>query len=69
MGVLTLIIPSSIHEVLLVPKRFADQPEYMTDIVRQVNDNVIDKNIILSYNLMVFERNRKRLTIIADIDS
>ena len=49
------ILPSSVHELLVVPKGFVDV-EQLREMVREVNDNEVDDVDILSYT--VYEYNR-----------
>jgi hypothetical protein len=44
------VLPSSIHEVLIVPKSKAE-PEDLARIVRDVNENVVAPDEVLSYNV------------------
>lgn len=52
------IIPSSIHEVLLLPTEKEDQTEFMKDMIREVNDTQVDETEILSYSLYYYDREK-----------
>ena len=42
------IIPSSIHEVILLPKKMCESEEYINNIIREVNDSSVEKQEVLS---------------------
>ena len=50
------IIPSSIHEVLLVPKTIECDSEYLTDLIRQVNSTELDTQEVLSDHVYYYSR-------------
>lgn len=50
------IIPSSVHEVLLVPKTIECDSEYLTDLVKQVNSSELDTEEILSDHVYYYSR-------------
>ena len=49
------IIPSSIHELLLIPESFVDA-EYLADIIQSVNREVVDPSEVLSDHAYHFEK-------------
>ena len=51
------ILPSSTHEVLIVPKSFMDDPDQLAMMVRQVNEDAVQPEDRLSDN--VYEYNPK----------
>lgn len=51
------IIPSSVHEILLVEKSFAEAEECKM-IIKEVNHEAVAKNEILSYNLYEFTKGK-----------
>lgn len=58
------IIPSSVHEVLLVPDDGKNEAESLKDMVRKVNDEVVDRVDLLSNGLYYFNRDRGVITMI-----
>lgn len=52
------ILPSSIHEVLLVPMEAAESVDYLYSMVREVNDTQVEPCDLLSYNVYAV-RNRE----------
>lgn len=57
------IIPSSIHEVIVIPARFVDDVDYMRDMIRIVNDTDVKPDEVLSYNLYYFDRETKKVKV------
>lgn len=53
------IIPSSVHEVLLIPAKKADESEsrHIKDIVMEVNGTQVVEEEILSYSVYFYDRN------------
>lgn len=45
------IIPSSIHELILVPESISMSEQEMVDMVKEVNDNQVEPEEVLSYNV------------------
>ncbi|MCR5746898.1 MAG: DUF5688 family protein [Lachnospiraceae bacterium] len=59
------IIPSSIHELILVPDDGRGEPEAMKDMIREVNDTQVSKEEILSYSLYRYSVKKDRLEMAA----
>ena len=59
------ILPSSIHECLLVSDRFGE-PEQLQQMVREVNSTEVDIKDKLSDNLYVFNKDTKKIEIAVD---
>lgn len=51
------IIPSSIHECLVIPERFVDNTAYMKSLIADVNNYQVAPEERLSYNLYYFNGN------------
>ena len=53
------VLPSSIHEVILIPADDSNSPEYgyIKYMIREVNDTQLDEEDILSYSVYYFDRN------------
>lgn len=63
-----ILIPSSIHEWLLVPvdETFKSEDlKYFTQMVKEVNDNHVNPYELLSYHVYKYERKTGRVTIAA----
>ena len=56
------IIPSSIHEVLLVPKSDAYTGEYLTELVREVNATQLQPEDVLSDHVYYYSRKDDAIT-------
>lgn len=59
-----IILPSSVHEVLLVPDNGHMEREFLLDMVREVNDTHVDPEEILSYNVYYYDRQKKEIRIL-----
>lgn len=55
------VLPSSIHEVIIFPKLEADEGETLQKIVEEVNATVLDPQEILSNNVYLYDRERKKI--------
>lgn len=49
------IIPSSIHEIIIVPESFGMTPEYMQEMVQAVNGSVLEPEDVLSDEVYRFD--------------
>lgn len=50
------ILPSSIHEVLLVPEKEGSDPAALSELVKEVNRTVVDEGEILSDRIYYYEK-------------
>lgn len=57
------MLPSSIHEWIIVPKSSAPDEERLLDIVRDINDTEVSAEEILSYNLYFFDAASQKINI------
>lgn len=58
------ILPSSVHEILLMPESEADDTKYLQDMIREVNSTQVEPEEILSDNLYYYNRLEKRVEIV-----
>lgn len=58
------IIPSSIHEVLLLPSENPEDREKLKAMVREINDTQMEAGEILSYSLYWFDKNKMEICIL-----
>ena len=58
------ILPSSIHEVILLPDTGAPSAEELKKMVREVNDTQVAPEEVLSYSLYRYRRTDGRVTIV-----
>lgn len=56
------VLPSSVHEVLIVPDSLSPGQMELAEMVRSVNRDVLDPKDILSDNVYHYDRDRKELT-------
>ncbi len=59
------IIPSSIHEVLLLPSDIDIRVEDIQEITRSVNESVVGREEILSDSIYYYDKEMKNITIIS----
>ena len=57
------IIPSSIHEVLLVPKTFGQDAESLRQMLCEVNEECVEPKDYLADKIYEYEPNQKKLVI------
>lgn len=55
------ILPSSIHECIVVPKRMGMSPKELGDMVREVNAAEVDREEVLSDRVYEYDRDRNCL--------
>lgn len=55
------ILPSSIHEIILIPESQAPSKEHLIDMVNEVNETQVDLEDILSDNVYYYDFNSKTL--------
>lgn len=58
-----LILPSSIHECLLIPLDHMDI-DYAKSMVRDINATMLEKNDILTNSVYLYSRNTKQITLL-----
>lgn len=56
-----LILPSSVHEVLLLPDDQVQEYDFYKEMVRDVNTTQVDPEEILSFNLYRYEREKEEI--------
>lgn len=58
-----LILPSSIHEVLIIPARNHSSPDELSDMVKDVNSSQLSREEILSDHIYYYSRENGQLTM------
>lgn len=58
------ILPSSIHEVILIPKTYNGEKSFLKNMVKEVNEEQVPEEEILSYQ--VYEYNRENSCIVLE---
>ena len=58
------IIPSSVHEVLLLPTHGTEESEDIKRMVQEVNDTQVETEDVLSYSVYFFDKEKKSLSIL-----
>lgn len=57
------VLPSSTHEVLIVPKSFMDDPDQLAQMVRQVNEDAVAPEDRLSDNVYEYDPETQTLAL------
>ena len=60
------IIPSSIHELILIPESKVDDSGYLIEMVRTINEQEVPAEDILSDNVYYFNKCEKNVTLITE---
>ena len=56
------IIPSSIHELLLLPTENDEESAEIKGMIREINDTQVSEEEILSYSLYYYDREERKIT-------
>lgn len=59
-----IILPSSVHEVLLVPDDGVKEKDFFRDMVKEVNDSQVEPEERLSYNVYYYDRISGEISIL-----
>lgn len=57
------ILPSSIHEVIILPEKYGTDKEYLVKMVREINEEQVDTEELLANNIYYYSRDTKKLQI------
>lgn len=60
-----IVLPSSVHETIILPPKDATEYEGLAAKVREVNDTQVDAEERLSYHVYVYSRDEEMLKIVA----
>ncbi len=58
------LIPSSVHEVLILPSDNTDDSTKIREMIKEVNDTQVAAEDLLSYSLYFYDRKESRLQIV-----
>ena len=58
------IIPSSVHELLLLPAEDCGEAAGIRDMIREVNDTQVSDEEILSYSLYYYDREEEKIIML-----
>lgn len=59
-----LILPSSIHELIIIPWKEAEKSDDIKEMVREINDNMVSTDEILSYNIYRYSAEENSVRIL-----
>ena len=57
------VIPSSVHELLVMPVAHAYSGEEITEMIREINRTQVAREEILSDHVYIYRRNEGRITM------
>lgn len=60
-----IVLPSSVHETIVLPPKDAKKYDGLAKMVREVNDTQVDREERLSYHVYVYSRDEETLRIVA----
>lgn len=60
-----IVLPSSVHETIILPTKDETEYGHLADMVREVNDTDVDIEERLSYHVYVYSRDEETLQIVA----
>lgn len=60
-----IVLPSSVHETIILPPKDETRYGWFADMVREVNDTQVDEEERLSYHVYVYSRDEETLKIVA----
>ena len=55
------VLPSSIHEVMILPCSINDNPEFLRKMVKEANETVVNQQEVLSDRIFMYDREKERL--------
>lgn len=59
------ILPSSVDEVILMPKDQVDDVNFLKGMVQQVNDTAVEEKDLLSYNIYEYDKENETVVVVA----
>ncbi len=55
------IIPSSVHELLLLPTAHLEESSEIKNMIREINDTQVSTEEILSYSLYLYDKDERKI--------
>ena len=59
------ILPSSVHEVIILPDEGEGDPAYLVNTIKEVNETQVEPDEVLSDKLYYFDRLTQHITVIS----
>lgn len=63
-----VILPSSLHEVLIIPETEDMDVEELQEMVKSINETVLEEQDVLSDNVYRYDKDRQTLTVIRPME-
>lgn len=60
------ILPSSVHEVLIIPDRGKEDPKMLMKMVRKINREMVSEEEILSDSVYYYDREKKEIRVLEE---
>lgn len=60
------ILPSSIHELILIPKKNVTKVEFLASIVYEINRTQLEREEVLSDSVYYYDRDKERITMVTE---
>ena len=60
------ILPSSVHEVMLVPENAETEPQFLMDLVSEANQSAVGYIDLLSDNIYYYDRDMDEITVYSE---
>ena len=60
-----IVLPSSVHEIIVLPPKDGSEYKTLAEMVRDINDTEVDADERLSYHVYVYSRDEEMLKIVA----
>lgn len=60
-----IVLPSSVHETIVLPPKDGSEYKTLAEMVRDINDTEVDADERLSYHVYVYSRDEEMLKIVA----
>ena len=61
------LLPSSIHEIIILPKKFASDEKHLSHMVDEINNEQLDREEILSNHAYLYTRLTKEITLLPQV--
>ena len=55
------IIPSSVHELLLLPTAHLEESSEIKNMIKEINDSQVSAEEILSYSLYLYDKEERKI--------
>lgn len=57
------VLPSSLHEVVLIPEKEGMEPQSLEGMVKEINQKYVDREDFLSDKVMYYDKEKEQLRL------